>query len=84
MFVGKAFHSLSLVPRNTCPACPRCCQQGTWVAEDHHFTCSYPCPACPACPDAREQDVWVAEGLAAHLEDLFLRKFLGHNELAYR
>ncbi len=30
------------------------------------------------------QDVWVAEGLAAHLEDLFVSKLLGHNELAYR
>ena len=30
------------------------------------------------------EDVWIAEGLAGHLEDLFVRKFLGQNELAYR
>ena len=27
---------------------------------------------------------WIADGLASHLEDIFIRKFLGLNELAYR
>ena len=34
-------------------------------------------------PQAPE-DSWVLEGLAGILEDLFVRKFLGQNELAFR
>ncbi|KAK9825158.1 hypothetical protein WJX81_006717 [Elliptochloris bilobata] len=34
-------------------------------------------PATPA-------DAWLLEGLAGYLEDLFVRRFMGRNELAYR
>ena len=34
-------------------------------------------PAAPA-------DAWLLEGLAGYLEDLFVRRFMGRNELAYR
>ena len=29
-------------------------------------------------------DAWLVEGLAGYLHDLFLRRFLGKNELRYR
>ena len=29
-------------------------------------------------------DTWLVEGLAGYLHDLFLRRFLGKNELRYR
>ena len=29
-------------------------------------------------------DAWLVEGLAGYLHDLFLRRFLGRNELRYR
>ncbi|GAX73696.1 hypothetical protein CEUSTIGMA_g1148.t1 [Chlamydomonas eustigma] len=30
------------------------------------------------------QDQWIIDGLSAHLEDIFVKKFLGINEVAYR
>lgn len=29
-------------------------------------------------------DAWLLEGLAGYLEDLFVRRFMGRNELLYR